>query len=71
MTVSINIKTSTEGKCVVDVEDVEKTSVEQLKKLIAEKLSIEADQQRLIYSGKVLKDPDFLSTYKVFKLITR
>lgn len=33
--------------------------------MIAEKTDVEAERQRLIYSGKVLKDDDALSTYKI------
>lgn len=63
--ITINIKTSTEGKFTVDVENCEVITVLELKKVIAEKSNIAADQQRLIYSGKVLKDADVLSTYKL------
>jgi len=65
MTISINVKTSTEGKYTVDVEDPATTSVLDFKKLIQTQSGIEVEQQRLIYSGKVLKDPDMLATYKI------
>jgi ubiquilin len=45
--------------------DPSSTSVSDLKSQIEEKTQIEADRQRLIYSGKVLKDQDSLSTYKI------
>nr|CAG8511634.1 13670_t:CDS:2 [Entrophospora candida]CAG8514133.1 7152_t:CDS:2 [Entrophospora candida] len=37
----------------------------EFKQLIGEKSEIPADRQRLIYSGKVLKDNDTLETYKI------
>ena len=40
-------------------------TVLDLKRLVAEKTDVEAERQRLIYSGKVLKDDDALSTYKI------
>jgi ubiquilin len=40
-------------------------TVLDLKRMIAEKTDVEAERQRLIYSGKVLKDDDPLSTYKI------
>ncbi|CAH1762295.1 8292_t:CDS:2 [Entrophospora sp. SA101] len=40
-------------------------TVLEFKQLIGEKSEIPADRQRLIYSGKVLKDNDTLETYKI------
>ncbi|KAH0825943.1 ubiquitin family-domain-containing protein [Lanmaoa asiatica] len=40
-------------------------TVLDLKRAIAEKSDVEADRQRLIYSGRVLKDEDALSVYKI------
>lgn len=37
----------------------------ELKAQVEEKTQIEKDRQRLIYSGKVLKDEDMLSSYKI------
>jgi ubiquilin len=41
------------------------TTVLQLKEKIKEALNISIDRQRLIFSGKVLKDNDSLETYKI------
>ncbi|KAG9222115.1 hypothetical protein CCMSSC00406_0009566 [Pleurotus cornucopiae] len=40
-------------------------TVRELKEAIAAKSDVEADRQRLIYSGRVLKDEDQLSVYKI------
>ncbi|KIY69282.1 ubiquitin-domain-containing protein [Cylindrobasidium torrendii FP15055 ss-10] len=40
-------------------------TVLELKQAIAEKTEVEAERQRLIYSGRVLKDEEGLSTYKI------
>ncbi|KAF7327614.1 hypothetical protein MKEN_00340600 [Mycena kentingensis (nom. inval.)] len=40
-------------------------TVLELKQAIADKSDVEADRQRLIYSGRVLKDEDLLSVYKI------
>ncbi|WWD15749.1 hypothetical protein CI109_100171 [Kwoniella shandongensis] len=40
-------------------------TVLELKELIASKSDVEKERQRLIYSGKVLKDEDSISTYKI------
>jgi len=40
-------------------------SVLELKQAIATKSDVAADRQRLIYSGRVLKDDDILSVYKI------
>ncbi|KAF8531543.1 hypothetical protein JB92DRAFT_3105087 [Gautieria morchelliformis] len=63
--ISINIK----GKCPSELKiqitiSTDKTVLD-LKHAIAEKSDVEADRQRLIYSGKVLKDDDSLSLYKI------
>jgi ubiquilin len=39
------------------------TTVIEFKKLIAEKLNIPAEQQRLIYKGRILKDENSLEQY--------
>ncbi|GJJ13578.1 hypothetical protein Clacol_007834 [Clathrus columnatus] len=59
----INIKGPNELKIQVNIT-TDKT-VMDLKRAIAEKSDVEADRQRLIYSGKVLKDEDVLSQYKI------
>ncbi|KLO18227.1 hypothetical protein SCHPADRAFT_866858 [Schizopora paradoxa] len=62
---SINIKGPAELKLQVSI--AEDKSVLDLKTLIASKEGVDApaDRQRLIYSGKVLKDDDLLSKYKI------
>jgi hypothetical protein len=40
-------------------------TVLDLKEAIAAKSDVEKDRQRLIYSGKVLKDPDTIASYKI------
>jgi len=61
--VSINIKGPSELKLSISIS-LDKT-VRDLKQAISERSDVEADRQRLIYSGKVLKDEDVLSTYKI------
>ncbi|CAJ0897357.1 7714_t:CDS:1, partial [Entrophospora sp. SA101] len=62
-TVTITVKCSNDTKYTIAV-DTSKTVLE-FKQLIAEKSEIAADKQRLIYSGRVLKDNDTLETYKI------
>jgi ubiquilin len=59
----INIKGPSELKLQIAISN-DKTVLE-LKQAIAEKSDVEADRQRLIYSGRVLKDEDALSVYKI------
>ncbi|KAJ9116466.1 hypothetical protein QFC22_004908 [Naganishia vaughanmartiniae] len=62
--ITINIKGPSELKLSLSINPVT-TSVSELKAQVEEKTQIEKDRQRLIYSGKVLKDEDMLSTYKI------
>lgn len=62
-TININIKSSGDQKYEVSISPSKQ--VADLKKEIAEKASVPADSQRLIYSGKVLKDNETISSYKV------
>ncbi|KAI0043800.1 hypothetical protein FA95DRAFT_1562944 [Auriscalpium vulgare] len=62
-TIQINVKGPSELKLQIDIS-TDKT-VRELKQAIAEKSDVEADRQRLIYAGRVLKDEDQLSTYKI------
>lgn len=62
-TLSITVKSSGDTKYQVEVSS--SITVLELKNEIAEKSSIPTDRQRLIYSGKVLKDSEVLSTYKI------
>ncbi|MBW0491566.1 hypothetical protein O181_031281 [Austropuccinia psidii MF-1] len=63
--ITINIKASGESKLSLSIE-LGKT-VWDLKKLISESTNpkVEAENQRLIYSGRVLKDETVLSEYKI------
>ncbi|KAI0328438.1 hypothetical protein GY45DRAFT_1326297 [Cubamyces sp. BRFM 1775] len=61
--ISINVKGPSELKLQITIS-TDKTVIE-LKQAIAEKSDVPADRQRLIYSGRVLKDEDALSTYKI------
>lgn len=40
-------------------------TVAELKAILAEKSNIPADRQRIIFSGRILKDPETLSSYKI------
>ncbi|KAI0728429.1 hypothetical protein C8Q72DRAFT_885417 [Fomitopsis betulina] len=59
----INVKGPSELKLQITIS-TDKT-VADLKQAIADKSDVPADRQRLIYSGRVLKDEEALSTYKI------
>ncbi|KAN0136005.1 hypothetical protein V8E53_006166 [Lactarius tabidus] len=59
----INVKGPSELKLQLTI-NTDKT-VAELKQAIADKSDVPADRQRLIYSGRVLKDDDQLSVYKI------
>ncbi|KAI5983306.1 hypothetical protein EDC04DRAFT_2915053 [Pisolithus marmoratus] len=61
--IQINVKGPSELKLQISIS-TDKTVLE-LKQAIAAKSDVEADRQRLIYSGRVLKDEDLLSVYKI------
>ncbi|KAK2459534.1 hypothetical protein APHAL10511_008440 [Amanita phalloides] len=61
--IKVNIKGPSELKLQIAIS-ADRT-VRELKDAIAAKSDVEADRQRLIYSGRVLKDEDKLSTYKI------
>lgn len=61
--IQINVKGPSELKLQISITTDK--SVLELKQAIAEKSDVGADRQRLIYSGRVLKDEDPLSTYKI------
>lgn len=63
MSININIKSSSDKKFVISIEASKK--VLELKEAIAAQTDVPADRQRLIFSGRVLKDDDLLSEYKV------
>ncbi|KAJ1969396.1 hypothetical protein IWQ62_000649 [Dispira parvispora] len=62
--ISVNIKSSNESAFSVSLNP-DATTVQQLKELIASKADIPVERQRLIYSGRVLKDAETLSGYKL------
>src|ERR1051326_276221 len=61
--ITVTVKSSNDQKYSVTI-DTSKTVLE-FKQAIAEKCDTPAERQRLIYSGKVLKDTDTLETYKI------
>lgn len=61
--ISLTIKSSGDTKHEVSVAP--SATVLELKQQIETKADVPADRQRLIYSGKVLKDAETLSSYKV------
>jgi len=61
--IQINVKGPSELKLQISIT-TDKTVLE-LKQAIAAKSDVEAERQRLIYSGRVLKDEDLLSIYKI------
>ncbi|KAI0814746.1 hypothetical protein BC629DRAFT_1279766 [Irpex lacteus] len=61
--IQINVKGPSELKLQITIT-TDKTVLD-LKQAIAEKSDVPADRQRLIYSGRVLKDEDVLSVYKI------
>ncbi|KAG8903685.1 hypothetical protein FRC01_009042, partial [Tulasnella sp. 417] len=61
--VSISIKGPSELKLSITIT-LDKT-VKDLKDAVASQSDVPADRQRLIYSGRVLKDEEVLSTYKI------
>lgn len=64
-TITFNVKSSADQKYAVSVP--ESTTVADLKQKLStnEYADVPSDRQRLIYSGRVLKDPDTLASYKV------
>ncbi|KAG6840266.1 hypothetical protein C0991_007822 [Blastosporella zonata] len=61
--IQINVKGPRELKLQITITTDK--SVKELKEAIAAQSDVEASRQRLIYSGRVLKDDDPLTTYKV------
>lgn len=61
MSITVNVKCSTGDKFTVEVDP--SIAVSEFKILLADKSRIPADQQRLIFSGHVLKDPMTLESY--------
>ncbi|GFZ46277.1 Deubiquitination-protection protein dph1 [Saitozyma sp. JCM 24511] len=61
--ITITVKGPSELKLSITISTSK--SVAELKEVIAGKSDVEKDRQRLIYSGKVLKDEDPISQYKI------
>ena len=57
----LTIKASSEQRHTVNIDDA--STIKQLKEAIEKTADIPATEQRLIYSGKVLKDEEALATY--------
>jgi ubiquilin len=67
-TININIKPTAGGsKINLDVDP--NATVLELKALLAEKASMPAAEQRLIYKGQILKDEKSLESYGVLPLL--
>lgn len=62
-TIDITIRAPGDKKHPIKIDPTQ--SVGELKALVAEASGIEADRQRLIYSGRVLKDEEKVETYKI------
>ncbi|KAI9269202.1 hypothetical protein BDA99DRAFT_557959 [Phascolomyces articulosus] len=62
-TINVNVKSSSDKKFVIAIETSK--TVLDLKNAIAEQTEVSAERQRLIYSGRVLKDHDTLADYKI------
>ena len=62
MSITIHVKCG-QDNWEVTVEPTD--TIEQLKKTIKEITEIPEDSQRLIYSGKILKDPETVESYKI------
>ncbi|KAI8083760.1 hypothetical protein BDF21DRAFT_451308 [Thamnidium elegans] len=62
-TINVHVKSSSDKKFVVSIE-TDKTVLD-LKNVIAEQTEVPAERQRLIYSGRVLKDNDTLNDCKI------
>ncbi|KAH6911697.1 hypothetical protein BKA70DRAFT_1146120 [Coprinopsis sp. MPI-PUGE-AT-0042] len=61
--IQVNVKGPSELKLQINISTDQ--TVLELKQAIAGKSDVPADRQRLIYSGKVLKDEDVISVYKI------
>jgi ubiquilin len=63
MSITINIKSSGDNKYELVIDP--SITILELKQEIATKADVTPDRQRLIYSGKVLKDGDTVESYKI------
>ncbi|RKP12740.1 hypothetical protein BJ684DRAFT_4877, partial [Piptocephalis cylindrospora] len=64
-TITVQIKSASEAKLSVEIPST--ATIRELKEAIEAKATdAPADRQRLIYSGKVLKDTETVASYKIF-----
>ncbi|CDR37539.1 CYFA0S01e11716g1_1 [Cyberlindnera fabianii] len=61
--IKVTIKSSSDGK--YDISVATSATVAELKELVAAESGVPAASQRLIYSGRVLKDAETVESYKV------
>lgn len=61
--ITFSVKSSNDTKYTVSLPPI--TPVTELKNKLAELSGVPADRQRLIYSGRVMKDEETLATYKI------
>lgn len=61
----INVKIKSSGDKKYDVEVDTDATIEDLKVIISAVADVPPENQRLIYSGKVLKDPETVAFYKI------
>lgn len=62
-TIKVNIKSSGDKKYEVSVDP--SSTIEDLKVIISSEADVPPERQRLIYSGKVLKDSETVASYKI------
>jgi hypothetical protein len=62
--IKLTVKTSTGQQYSIEVEPSAK--IEEVKQMLAEQSNIPADQQRLIYSGHILKNENSVDSYGSF-----
>ncbi|KAI3656675.1 hypothetical protein MP638_002623 [Amoeboaphelidium occidentale] len=66
--IKITVKSSSGSTSKVDLSvQPEEQTVLQLKEKISAELNVPSNEQRLIYSGKIMKDEDKLSVYKIME----
>ncbi|KAG4302044.1 hypothetical protein PCANB_001927 [Pneumocystis canis] len=61
--ITVNVKASNDKKYTIEVDT--DATIEEFKQLISTKADITPERQRLIYSGRVLKDEEKIETYKI------
>lgn len=63
MKITVNVKASNDKKYSIEVDT--DATIEEFKQLISSKTDITPERQRLIYSGRVLKDDEKIEAYKI------